>query len=787
MAKDSEQPSEQHDQPLEIPSFGDDLTIIQNLKAETDYSCGDEKTAMVTGEDLDQAYPLTQSVDLQSRYHVEKVLGEGGMGKVLLATDSRLMRRVAIKRLLPGSVRSRTAIRRFLSEAKALAAVSHPNIVQVYDFGSSADGPYLIMEYVEGESLLERVKRSAIPVTEAVGIVSQLCDGLNKAHGLGIIHRDIKPANVLLTSDGTPKLSDFGLAKAESDDAGVTINGAVLGTIDFMSPEQRRDATTADERSDLWSLGATLYQLISGKSPRVIRLDEISQPFRDVLAQVLQEDRALRFQTARQFKEALLSCIPNNFSQPLIPSGLEAGECPGCHATNDSLQKFCRECGESLRCSCLGCNHQIPIWETQCRECGGSQIDLAKKRELELGEFRTQAEAFRGRYAFEDAERLAEMIAGVVDRRVSIHKAWADDFLASIKAEKTRLRELATQSLTDAKKHLEAFDYLAAINLIKTVPEPFRDDRLKSFALKAESDFQESKELLKLISQRIRDRDLEGLLPIVDRAFTLRGNRSDLKKLQTQLKKREKGKTEFESKRDDVRQLRPPLPSLALDADYHQYIKRPWKLLNFDTEDLQAPVPSHPDTLVSECLRLITSSEFTNRFPGTKRRSFHSRFKGCLMKLEKWAFYYIEYRGDFVNLWNQSAAVFKEATIDASYFNQSPLRQKYPFFPSSTQYGGQFDEHPKTSEASQTQTAGANGVVSAESNSKSSVFSVVFYELLPFVTHLLFKPYLKQIQFNLWLLKIPFTSWLLVGLCGLLIFGLLFALLLTAKLFSGGN
>jgi tRNA A-37 threonylcarbamoyl transferase component Bud32 len=190
-------------------------------------------------------------VDLTARYTIEGVLGKGGMGEVQLATDNRLGRKVAIKRIRGDAGKSRTAVSRFLTEAKSIATLNHANIVQIYDYGRDKDGPFLILEYVEGKSLLERCQEGAIPLEEAVDLTCQVCDGLGKAHDAGIIHRDLKPANVLLTKEGVPKLTDFGLARVETGDTGQTMAGAVLGTLDFMPPEQRRDATQADARSDL--------------------------------------------------------------------------------------------------------------------------------------------------------------------------------------------------------------------------------------------------------------------------------------------------------------------------------------------------------------------------------------------------------------------------------------------------------------------------------------------------------------------------------------------------------
>lgn len=143
------------------------------------------------------------------------------------------------------------------------------------------------MEYVDGGNLLDRCRDGAMPLEQALDLACQLCDGLGRAHVAGIVHRDIKPANILITADGIPKLTDFGLAKDESAETGMTRAGAVLGTLDFMPPEQRRDAALTDARSDLWSLAATVYQMVTGKSPKVIRLDLVPSQLTAILAEAL--------------------------------------------------------------------------------------------------------------------------------------------------------------------------------------------------------------------------------------------------------------------------------------------------------------------------------------------------------------------------------------------------------------------------------------------------------------------------------------------------------------------
>ncbi|MCP3694336.1 MAG: serine/threonine protein kinase, partial [Planctomycetaceae bacterium] len=243
-------------------------------------------------------------VDLSERYEIQDVLGKGGMGEVLRALDTRLKRPVAIKRVLGEMARSKKALSRFLTEAQSIAALNHFNIVQIYDYGRDAEGPFIIMELVEGESLQERLREGALELEEAVKLTCQLCDGLAVAHDQGIVHRDIKPANILLTKRGEPKLTDFGLARQETVDHGQTQAGAVLGTIDFMPPEQRRDATATDGRSDLWSLAATLYQMVTGKSPKIIKFNNVPQALQDVLGKALEDAPGERYQTATDLSEA---------------------------------------------------------------------------------------------------------------------------------------------------------------------------------------------------------------------------------------------------------------------------------------------------------------------------------------------------------------------------------------------------------------------------------------------------------------------------------------------------
>ena len=455
-------------------SLGDAATFAGQAKPKRprdDVSLGDERT-LGGGDDaagLDTVIDDIEVVDLLARYTIEGTLGQGGMGAVLLATDTRLGRKVAIKRILGEAAGNRMAVQRFLTEAKAIAALNHPNIVQIYDYGRAKDGPFLIMEYVDGGSLLERCRESALPLDEAIDLACYLCDGLAKAHDLGIVHRDIKPANVLLSKDGIPKLTDFGLAKAQASDHGQTMTGAVLGTPDFMPPEQRRDAAEVDHRSDLWSLAATVYQMVTGRSPKIIRFRDVPEAIQTVLEKALEDRKDDRYQSAREFRDALKAArggAPAATSTAAafssVTDDLHEGQCKACGTvTTDLTKKFCRnaKCGASLRVACLKCAAQIPVWDGVCGECGGNQPALIEARHQAFATEQHKAEELAASFAFDEAISCASAIAADTRPEFAAFTAWATSFRESTAKERDRLRASANQSLDEARRHSAACDY----------------------------------------------------------------------------------------------------------------------------------------------------------------------------------------------------------------------------------------------------------------------------------------------------------------------------------------
>ncbi|HET6569117.1 MAG TPA: protein kinase [Rhodothermales bacterium] len=199
------------------------------------------------------------------RYKIEEVLGVGGMGIVYRARDTRLKRPVAIK-LLPSDIGVEPGARqRLIAEATAASSIDHPNVAVVHEIGENDEGhTYIVMTLYEGETLKEKLAAGPLPVLKAVSYAAQMAEGLHRAHASGVIHRDVKPANVMVTGDDVVKILDFGLAKLAHTD--LTVAGTVMGTVAYMSPEQAR-GESVDARTDIWSLGVVLYEMLTGKQP----------------------------------------------------------------------------------------------------------------------------------------------------------------------------------------------------------------------------------------------------------------------------------------------------------------------------------------------------------------------------------------------------------------------------------------------------------------------------------------------------------------------------------------
>ena len=215
--------------------------------------------------DRTQTHVVLTKGTVIAQYRIIERIGVGGMGEVYLAEDSKLDRRVALKFLSFQHSQNEALKVRFRREAQAVAKLSHPNIVHIYEVGEYKNRPYFAMEHIEGESLHHYAHDETLSVGEIITIAIEICEGLNKAHQLGIVHRDIKTSNIVLDSDGHPKILDFGLATISGQEK-LTKEGSTIGTVAYMSPE-RAEGRKSDHRSDLFSFGVVLYELIAGRTP----------------------------------------------------------------------------------------------------------------------------------------------------------------------------------------------------------------------------------------------------------------------------------------------------------------------------------------------------------------------------------------------------------------------------------------------------------------------------------------------------------------------------------------
>src|SRR5690349_7456420 len=204
--------------------------------------------------------------NLGGRYRLEARIGQGGMSTVYRALDETLQRRVAVKLMNREVVSDSAQLERFRREARAVAQLNHPHIVGVIDAGEDEGRPYIVFEYIEGETLKERIRRGGrLPIPEAVAYAIEIARALGAAHARHIVHRDVKPQNVLIDEEGSCKVTDFGIART-LDEEGLTADGRVLGTTDYVSPEQALGQPVTGQ-SDLYSLGVVLYEMLTGEVP----------------------------------------------------------------------------------------------------------------------------------------------------------------------------------------------------------------------------------------------------------------------------------------------------------------------------------------------------------------------------------------------------------------------------------------------------------------------------------------------------------------------------------------
>ena len=266
------------------------------------------------------AAPALKAGDEFHGLRIEELLGRGGMGFVYAAKHLHLERRVALKVVAPELARDPEFVERFKREARALAALSHPAIVAVHDFGFERDLPFLVMEFVDGTTLRALISKKVLPPEEALRIVPHLCEALEYAHNRGVVHRDIKPENILIGRDGRVKIADFGLAKLKTGDR-LTHTDAVMGTPHYMAPEQVESTRGVDHRADIYSMGVVIYEMLTGELPIGRFPPPSSRPGVDarldeIVMKALEKSPDLRFQRASEVGEAISRLEQSGVGRP---------------------------------------------------------------------------------------------------------------------------------------------------------------------------------------------------------------------------------------------------------------------------------------------------------------------------------------------------------------------------------------------------------------------------------------------------------------------------------------
>ncbi len=393
-------------------------------------------TADTLGDSSPSAQPAVGNPGVPG-YELLHELGRGGTAVVYLARQVALDRRVALKMVLAGGFASAADRQRFRAEAAAVAAVQHPGIVQVYEVGACGDRPYFALEYCPGGSLAQRLTGGPLPPRDAAALIEQVARAVHAAHDRGIVHRDLKPGNILFAEDGTPKITDFGLARRADTDTALTRTGAVLGTPSYMAPEQARGRRDVGPAADVYALGAVLYECLTGRPPF------LAATGLDTVLHAIHDDPVppsrLTPKVPRDLETIALKCLQKD----------PAKRYPGAEALADDLARFLA--GEPIKA------RPVPGWERAWK--------LAKRRPA----------AAVGLAASALSVGLVIGVVLVANARLQRERDDAD--LARRDAEARRLEAVAAQEEADRQRRLAHARLEKAVEAVERMMTRVADER----------------------------------------------------------------------------------------------------------------------------------------------------------------------------------------------------------------------------------------------------------------------------------------------------------------------
>ncbi len=425
-------------------------------------------------------YRPTDSAALDSQYAILDKIGDGGMGVVYLARDRRLGRFVAIKRLHTSGDMSNAAMKeRFFHEARAVASLNHIHIVHIYSLGEDREGPFIVMEYVAGPkpatredapapayTLADRIHREGpLALDMALELVIKLCRAIEYAHACSIIHRDLKPTNVLLDESSEPKIVDFGLARIRQPEVKpLTLPGERMLSLGYGAPEQEADASLADERADVYGLGALLYFCLTGKNPRYFRQNDLPEVLRMTVVKALETDRDKRWAEVQAFRTALM--LVKSPGEMKLSTAKATWHCKWCETVNPVMIRYCGQCGWDGGVLCAECGSESRFGIQYCGVCGADakayenaqRVYAAMIRHMEcreyglVGQEENQIAGFRpqgvnGRALVDRVHQVAAEAATALRRRAALHN--------EIK------RELGAQNYEQVRRYIDEYNELA--------------------------------------------------------------------------------------------------------------------------------------------------------------------------------------------------------------------------------------------------------------------------------------------------------------------------------------